>query len=348
MFPNPFFKRPDTARYTTLRCPFTIHESKKKNLSKTAQITSLYSPNVKVYTFPLKKKENRPHLWQIWDSQLRVPKPLPVPCSCGMLNGSEASETVDMAEVWSGFLPLGEAILESWNQGAESRLIFPKLKFHGCQDLNPKVQRWKRLWSVAGAKPSSQTKTWRSTPTPWLKDSSILIIPSPLFCFPSFPHQKPSSHIPFFVTHGIFVALSFEMNLFQTLTVKLKLLGHHGFSRTGTKRSHLQNSRLRNLPSQTLRSRRRLKVRLFLGTGFNFPISPDITTTLSSCIVFGTKEWLFATAAKGDNACSTGGTSAGLGDAWGSWLSMEIWKSHWKAWCPGRKEYGSWIWKNDT
>lgn len=92
------------------------------------------------------------------------------------------------------------------------------------------------------------------------------------FVSPSFPHQKPSSHIPFFVTHGIFVALSFEMNLFQTLTVKLKLLGHHGFSRTGTKRSHLQNSRLRNLPSQTLRSRRRLKVRLFLGDRFQcFP-----------------------------------------------------------------------------
>jgi len=70
----------------------------------------------------------------------------------------------------------------------------------GLEPKGPKVEadRSPILWSVARAKPSSSTKNWSSTPTPWLKDSSILIIPSPLFCFPIlFP---PKTIIP----HSLF------------------------------------------------------------------------------------------------------------------------------------------------
>ena len=143
------------------------------------------------------------------------------------------------------------------------------------------------------------------------------------------------------------MALSFEMNLFQTLTVKLKLLGHHGFSRTGTKRSHLQNSRLRNLPSQMLRSRRRQKKSPIFGDRFHF--FPYHMTSLQPYhlglqryhLIQMHSVWhktmiVCHSCKRRVVACSTGGTSAGLGDAeGGSWLSNGNMEKAWET--PGAK-----------
>ena len=94
---------------------------------------------------------------------------------------------------------LGEAILESWNQGAEWRLIFPKLKFHGCQDLNPKVQRrWKQIghlsyevWLV----PNLRLVLNSHSLTERLFDSHNSF---PLFCFPILSPPKT------IISHSLF------------------------------------------------------------------------------------------------------------------------------------------------
>lgn len=60
MFPNPFFKRPDTARYTTLRCPFTIHESKKKIYLKPPKSQVSILQMSRYIHFHWKKKKGKP------------------------------------------------------------------------------------------------------------------------------------------------------------------------------------------------------------------------------------------------------------------------------------------------
>lgn len=151
MFPNPFFKRPDTARYTTLRCPFTIHESKKKIYLKPpkSQVSILQMSRYIHFHWKKKRKTGRTFdRSEIPNSGCPSRYRYHAHAACSM--GRRPVRLWTWQKFGQVFLPLGEAILESWNQGAESRLIFPKLKFHGCQDLNPKVQRWSgyEVWLV--------------------------------------------------------------------------------------------------------------------------------------------------------------------------------------------------------